>query len=82
MKKFLVGVIIILIIPIIILSIITYNKYRNSDKKVDKSLETRLLDERNSKQKELDTIKESNKEKVEKYEKVRSWNEEIIYYFD
>lgn len=82
MKKFLVGVIIILIIPITILSIITYNKYRNSDKKVDKSLETRLLDERNSKQKELDTIKESNKEKVEKYEKVRSWNEEIIYYFD
>ena len=82
MKKFLVGVIIILIIPINILSIITYNKYRNSDKKVDKSLETRLLDERNSKQKELDTIKESNKEKVEKYEKVRSWNEEIIYYFD
>ncbi len=82
MKKFLVGVIIILIIPITILSIITYNKYRNSDKKVNKSLETRLLDERNSKQKELDTIKESNKEKVEKYEKVRSWNEEIIYYFD
>ena len=82
MKKFLVGVIIILVIPITILSIITFNKYRNSDKKVDKSLETRLLDERNSKQKELDTIKESNKEKVEKYEKVRSWNEEIIYYFD
>ena len=83
MKKFLVSIIIVLLIPIIFLSIITFSKYKGDNKQeIDRSLENKLLEERNKKKRELDAIKESNKEKIDKYLKVKSWNEEITYYFD
>lgn len=83
MKKFLVSLIFVLLIPIVFLSIITFNKYKDGNKQeIDRTLENKLLEERNNKKRELDKVKESNKEKIEKYLKVKSWNEEIIYYFD
>ena len=83
MKRFLVSIIIVLLIPIIFLSIITFSKYKGDNKQeIDRSLENKLLEERNNKKRELDAIKESNKEKIDKYLKVKSWNEEITYYFD
>ena len=83
MKRFLVSIIIVLLIPIIFLSIITFSKYKGDNKQeIDRSLENKLLEERNNKKRELDAIKESNKEKIDKYLKVKSWNEEITSYFD
>ncbi len=83
MKRFLVSIIIVLLIPIIFLSIITFSKYKGDNKQeIDRSLENKLLEERNNKKRELDAIKEFNKEKIDKYLKVKSWNEEITYYFD
>ena len=81
MKKFLIVINITLIIPILVLSIIIFKKYRD-DNVIDTSVEQRLISERYNIQKELDLIKETNKDKIEKYEKVKSWNEEITSYLD
>ena len=82
MKKIIVFVIIMLLVPIIFLSIITFNKYRKDDIVIDRTIEQELLKEKYSKKQELDKIKEENKEKIEEYLKVKSWNEEITSYFD
>lgn len=82
MKKIIVFVIIMLLVPIIFLSIITFNKYRKDDIVIDRTLEQELLKEKYNKKQELDKIKEENKEKIEEYLKVKSWNEEITSYFD
>lgn len=82
MKKIIVFIIIILLIPIILLSIITLNKYRKDDIVIDRTIEQELLKEKYNKKQELDKIKEENKEEIEEYLKVKSWNEEITSYFD
>ena len=82
MKRILITIIIILLVPIIVLSIITFNKYRKDDVIVDKTIEEELLKEKYNKKQELERIKEANKEKIEEYLKVKSWNEEITSYFD
>lgn len=82
MKKIIVFVIIMLLVPIIFLSIITFNKYRKDDIVIDRTIEQELLKEKYNKKQELDKIKEENKEKIEEYLKVKSWNEEITSYFD
>ena len=82
MKKIIVFIIIRLLIPIILLSIITLNKYRKDDIVIDRTIEQELLKEKYNKKQELDKIKEENKEEIEEYLKVKSWNEEITSYFD
>ena len=82
MKKFLITTIIILFIPILVLSVIVSIKYKDDNKKRDNSLERELLEIRNNKQKELDDIKEANKDLIDKYEKVKIWNEEITSFFE
>ncbi len=82
MKKVLLITSFILIIPIILISIMFYNKAHKTNVIVDNSKEIKLLEEYAIKEKELENIKEANQEKIKKYEKVKSWNEEITYYFD
>lgn len=82
MKKVLLITSFILIITIILISIMFYNKTHKKNVIVDNSKEIKLLEEYATKEKELESIKEANKDKIEKYEKVKSWNEEITYYFD
>ena len=82
MKKFLIIMIIILSIPILVLSMIVFSRYNDDNRKKDNSLERELLEIRNIKQKELNAIKELNKEAIDKYEKVKLWNEEITSYFE
>ena len=82
MKKIIVFVIIMLLVPIIFLSIIALNKYHKDDIVIDRTIEQELLKEKYNKKQELDKIKEENKEKIEEYLKVKSWNEEITSYFD
>ena len=82
MKKFLVVLIVILIIPIKVLSLVLFKKYRYGKPIIDNTMELRLQEEKKEKEKELELIKEENKDKIERYEKVKSWNEEITSYFD
>ena len=82
MKKFLVVLIIVLFIPIMVLSFILYKKHKDDNPIIDNSMEIRLLEEKKEKEQELELLKENNKDKIERYEKVKSWNEEITYYFD
>ena len=58
MKKFLVSLIFVLLIPIVFLSIITFNKYKDGNKQeIDRTLENKLLEERNNKIKLKNLIK-------------------------
>ena len=82
MKKVLVFIIIVLMVPILVLSIITLNKYHKDDIVIDKSIEEELLKEKYNRKQELDKIIESNKDKIDKYLNVKEWNEEITSYFD
>ena len=82
MKKVLLITSFILLIPIILVSILFYKKTNRVNVVIDNTNQIKLIKEQEEKEKELAEIKEANKDLIERYEKVKKWNEEITYYFD
>lgn len=65
-----------IIFLLLVIALDTYVLIKNNKKEVEKEPEvnnTLLLEE-------LNQVKEDNKDKIERYEEVESWNKEIIEY--
>ena len=82
MKKVLLITSFILLIPIILVSILFYKKTNRVNVVIDNTKQIKLIKEQEEKEKELAELKDANKDLVNRYEKVKKWNEEITYYFD
>ncbi len=82
MKKVLLITSFILLIPIILVSILFYKKANRVNVVIDNTKQIKLIKEQEEKEKELAELKDANKDLVNRYEKVKKWNEEITYYFD
>ncbi len=84
MKKGLIITIILLGIMIIFSSVILYKRYQDN-KIIDGNNikeEVKVSSLRKEKEKELERVIEENKDKIERYKKIESWNEEIIEYLE
>lgn len=84
MKKGLIGTIIFLFIAIISLSFVLYQRYQdnkiiNQEIKENQEKKNKIREE---KQNELDILIEQNKDKIERYQKIEKWNEEITSYLE
>ena len=87
MKKVIVG---LLFIGVLVMGYFTYNVVcdnRHIKDKINVLSESIKTNEQEkniyeSKKKQLDEIKESNKDKSSKYDEVDAWNQEIIKYLD
>ena len=87
MKKIVVG---LLFIGVLVMGYFTYNAVCDNkhikdkidilSKNIEKNEQEKELYE--SKKRELDEIKEKNKDKSSRYDKVEAWNQEIIKYLD
>lgn len=82
MKKFLLTTSFLLIIPILALSIMFYRKYNKTNIVIDDTKELEIIKEQNIKEQELEELKETKKKEIERYNKVKGWNEEITSYLD
>ena len=82
MKKFLLTTSFLLIIPILVLSIMFYRKYNKTNIVIDDTKELEIIKEQNIKEQELEELKETKKKEIERYNKVKGWNEEITSYLD
>ena len=82
MKKFLLTTSFLLIIPILVLSIMLYRKYNKTNIVIDDTKELEIIKEQNIKEQELEELKETKKKEIERYNKVKGWNEEITSYLD
>ena len=87
MKKIVVG---LLFVGVLVMGYFTYNAVCDNkhikdkisilnDNVIKNEQEKELYE---SKKRELDEIKESNKDKSSKYDEVEAWNQEIIKYLD
>ncbi len=84
MKRVLIGTSIFLFIVIISLSFVLYRRYQdnkiiNQEIKEDREEKNKKREE---KQRELDNLIEQNKDKIERYQKIEKWNEEITSYLE
>lgn len=82
MKKFLLTTSFLLIIPILVLSIMFYRKYNKTNIVINDTKELEIIKEQNIKEQELEELKETKKKEIERYNKVKGWNEEITSYLD
>ena len=82
MKKFLLTTSFLLIIPIFALSIMIYNKHRRTNIIIDDTREVEIARRQSLKEQELGKLKETKKDEIERYNKVKGWNEEITLYLD
>ncbi len=84
MKKGLIITIITLGVGIIIASAVLFKRYQDNkiiDKENSREQE-RTLTSRKAKELELQKVIEENQEKLERYNKIDSWNKEIIEYLE
>ncbi len=84
MKRLLIGTSIFLFIVIVSLSFVLYRRYQdnkiiNQEIKEDREEKNKKREE---KQRELDNLIEQNKDKIERYQKIEKWNEEITSYLE
>lgn len=87
MKKLVIG---ILFLGVLVMGYFTYNAVCDNKNIKDKinilsdniSKSEQEKEVYDSKIKELDEIKEKNKDKASKYDEVEAWNQEIIRYLD
>lgn len=87
MKKVVVG---ILFVIVLVMSYLVYNVLCDNQRlksRISYRSDLILKNENDkelyeSKQKELEIIKENNKDKASKYDEVNSWNQEIVKYLD
>jgi len=84
MKRVLIGLSVFLLITIMSFSYILYRRYQNNKiiNQEIKEEEEKNNKRREEKQKELDIIMEQNKDKIERYQKIEKWNEEITSYLE
>ena len=82
MKKFLLTTSFLLIIPIVALSIMFYSKYHKTNIVIDDTKELEIIKKQSLKEQELEELKETKKNEIERYNKVKGWNEEITLYLD
>lgn len=87
MKKVIVGILCIVALGMVYLVYNVYSENVNLRQQISDRSDLIIKNENDkelyqSKQKELEDIKESNKDKAGRYDEVEVWNQEIIKYLD